>query len=77
MGINSNRVEVGPHLSFHTSTTTLFISPDLTQLHFLKSLVIPEELNTALMILIMSVGLCIDLLIFLVSVEFGWDLNAG
>lgn len=66
-----------PHSGSHTSTTTLFLSPDLVQLHFLKSLVILEGVSTVLMMLTRSVGLHIGLLIFLVSVEFGWDLNTG
>ena len=74
--INSNRMEVG-HLSSHTSTTTLFLSPDLLQLHFLKSMVILEGVSAALMMLATSLGLHIGLLIFLVSVEFGCDLNTG
>ena len=69
--INANRMEVVPHLSTHTSTTTLFPSPDLLQLHFLKSVVIPEGVRTALTMLTRSMGLHIGLLIFLVSVEFG------
>lgn len=75
--MNANRMEVVPHLSTHTFTTTLFISPDLLQLHFLKSVVILEGVRAALTMLTRSVGLHIGLLIFLVSVQFGWDLNTG